>query len=187
MTSLDRLYITLQGVLGIARSTRVDGGTHCFTWETVTPARILISSLSDSASFMPGWLRIVSATWGLQLVVFISFRSMVTVKATRAHPRIMTSAASTDSTFLWAFSSTIRPWSSTDNDRRRRVMLSCRLTQAMNRDGPSLWVVWPFCPLPLRCGFMGLALPFLSWSSLISFWLLNTPESIDTPIVPHPT
>lgn len=58
---------TRQGVLGMALTTFVVGGTHAVSWEMVTPARILISSFPSSASHIPSWPRMICACWGLQL------------------------------------------------------------------------------------------------------------------------
>ena len=58
---------TLHGVLGIARTTRVEGKTQLVSWRMVTPARILMRSFPSSASVIPSSLRIVCASWGLQL------------------------------------------------------------------------------------------------------------------------
>ena len=46
--------VTLQGVLGIARTTLVEGRTHAFICSIVTPARMLMSNFPASASFIPG-------------------------------------------------------------------------------------------------------------------------------------
>lgn len=59
--------LTLQGVLGIVRTTFVAGGTIAWSWVMVTPARMLRRSFPSRASFIPGSLRIALASWGLQL------------------------------------------------------------------------------------------------------------------------
>lgn len=44
---------TLHGVLGIARTTLVVGGTHPVSWCIVTPAKMLMSNLPARASCIP--------------------------------------------------------------------------------------------------------------------------------------
>jgi hypothetical protein len=64
-----RITRTLHGVLGIARTTRVVGGTHPVSWSIVTPARMLMSNLPARASRIPFCERITWAWWGLQLKI----------------------------------------------------------------------------------------------------------------------
>lgn len=65
-----RKDVTLQGVLGIARTTFVEGKTQFLICDIVTPARMLMSSLPSKASLSPSSLRIECASWGLQLLLF---------------------------------------------------------------------------------------------------------------------
>lgn len=68
---------TLHGVLGIARTTLVDAPTMACSWAMVTPARMLMSSLPSRASFIPGSLRIVLASWGLHLEIAMCIHGRV--------------------------------------------------------------------------------------------------------------
>lgn len=60
-------FITLQGVLGIARMTVVVGVVQDWSCSIVTPAQILTSSLSVNASWIPGAESTALATWGFVL------------------------------------------------------------------------------------------------------------------------
>lgn len=61
------LLVTLQGVLGIARTTIVEDGTHDLSWAIVTPAQMEMTSLPSSASAMPSSERIARAMFGFEL------------------------------------------------------------------------------------------------------------------------
>lgn len=68
---IQRGYVhTLHGVLGMARTTLVEGKTQPVSWRMVTPARMLIRSFPSSASTIPSSLKILCASWGLQLKFF---------------------------------------------------------------------------------------------------------------------
>lgn len=67
VTAMNSVGMTLQGVFGIARTIFVDECTQRVSWAIVTPARILMRSLSASASFIPCSFNIAWATCGLQL------------------------------------------------------------------------------------------------------------------------
>lgn len=49
---------TLQGVLGIARTTLVVGSTQLTSWFIVIPASMLINNFPANASLIPGSVRI---------------------------------------------------------------------------------------------------------------------------------
>lgn len=54
----ERRLHTLQGVFGIARTTRVEDGDQLLSWLMVVPARMEMSNLLSSALCMPSSVRI---------------------------------------------------------------------------------------------------------------------------------
>lgn len=179
---------TLQGVLGIARTTLVDGRTIASSCAIVTPARMLMRSLPSRASFIPVSLRIIFANWGLQLRGRARPRSITRAEAEtrrRSHHSKTTFDWRTASTFSPCTISTLRPRvPAAKNAVLSFLAVSSRLTQAMKRDGSdSSSGVWGVTVPDVCDSHFGWG---TSDAEFLASRLARTPERMATPIVPHP-